>query len=169
MKKLSVLLVVLVMLCMTVSAAAAEPNIAPTEADVTAKYACETEIPEVYSVDISWSNLTFAYSETVVKNWNADTHTYTEEAEGEWDKTTATVTVVNHSNAEIDVAVAYTPVADTGITGSFDKTAVTLAAGEEGKVNEAPRMEAVLTISGTPTDAVTEEGIKVGAITVTIS
>lgn len=136
--------------------------------DVTAKYEKSENEEAIYNVDIAWGELSFTYSEHTEKTWNPDTHTYDEDVTGGWDKTEAAVTVTNHSNVAVDVAMSVTPVAGTGVEVSLTGGNDTLAAGVEGDVAGAATVTGTLQISGTPNDTVTEAGIKVAEITVTI-
>ena len=139
------------------------------EIDVTAKYASSTDTPNVYSVDIKWSSMTFTYTQKDTKNWNAADHSYETVSEGTWDKTSATVTVTNHSNVSVNVDVNYTAVENTGVSGTLTNASAVLDAGEEGNYNGADSVTATLTISGKPNNTITSEGVKVGTIKVTIS
>ena len=116
--------------------------------DVTAKYNDDATEPTVYSVDLTWEDMTFTYNESGTRTWDPDTHTYTDTTSAGWDKTTAAVTATNHSNAEVKVSFTYTPQGDTGVTASTDSS--------------------ILTITGTPNNSVTAEGVTIGTITVTI-
>ena len=136
--------------------------------DVTAKYEKSENEEAIYNVDIAWGDLTFTYSETTEKTWDPDTHTYDTETSGGWDKTETTIKVTNHSNVSVDVVMSVTPVAGTGVNVSLTGGNATLAAGVEGDVSGAASVTGTLKISGTPNDTVTEAGVKVGEITVTI-
>ena len=136
--------------------------------DVTAKTETSSSTETVYSVDITWESMTFTYVESGTKVWDPGTHTYSTTTTGRWDKTEAKVTVTNHSNAEVTATVSYTAVEGTGITGSVANGTKTLAAGVENDYENADSLVATLTISGTPSSTVTEDGIVVGSITVTI-
>lgn len=136
--------------------------------DVTAKYNDDATEPTVYSVDLTWEDMTFTYNESDTRTWDPDTHTYTDTTSAGWDKTTAAVTATNHSNAEVKVSFTYTPQGDTGVTASMSKDSFKLAAGVENKPNEAATDSSILTITGTPNNSVTAEGVTIGTITVTI-
>ena len=166
MKKIiSLTLALMLILSMSTIAFAAEQS---DSHDVTARYEKTENEEAIYNVDIAWGELTFTYSEHTEKTWNPDTHTYDTETSGGWDKTEASVTVTNHSNVEVTVAMALTPVEGTGVEVSLTGGNGTLAAGVEGDVAGAAAVTGKLTVSGTPNDPVTAEGIKVGEITVTI-
>lgn len=131
--------------------------------DVKAK-AVLSETPTTYSVDIEWDNMTFTY--TRAQEWNPSTHTY--EENGKWENTDADITVTNHSNASVSVNVTYNAAENTGIIGTIENGSATLAAGEVNGYSNADKLVSTLKISGTPSADVTEEGITVGTITVTI-
>lgn len=137
--------------------------------NVTAKYNDGATTPTVYSVDLTWEDMTFTYNASGTRTWNPDTHTYTDTTSAGWDKTTAEVTATNHSNAAVNVTVAYAQTGDYGVTGTLSNANFNLAAGVEGDYANAASDKATLTISGTPNSTVTAEGVTVGTITVTIS
>ena len=136
--------------------------------EVTAKYSSTTSIPPVYSVDIAWSSMTFTYTQSNIKEWNAADHSYNTVSQGSWDKTTATVTVTNHSNVSVNAAMQYIPSPNTGVQGTLSNASAVLQAGEEGRYSHADSITAILTISGSPSNIVTTEGITVGTIRITI-
>ena len=174
MKKiLSLLLATALVMSMSLSALAAEMKDTvgqngEKEISVTAKYDSSTEIPNVYSVDISWTSMTFTYTEKDTKTWNAADHSYKTATEGAWDKTTATITVTNHSNVAVKTNVVYSAVEGTGVSGTMTDAAAALNAGVEGNYSGADTHTATLTISGTPNKMVTSDGITVGTIKITI-
>ena len=136
--------------------------------DVTAKYNDSATEPTVYSVDLTWEDMTFTYNESGTRTWNPDTHTYTNTTSAGWDKVTAAVTATNHSNVQVTVKFDYTPQGATGVNASMSKDSFKLAAGVENKPNEAATDSSILMITGTPNSSVTAEGVTIGTITVTI-
>ena len=138
--------------------------------DVTAKYNDDATEPTVYSVDLTWDDMTFTYNESGTRIWDPDTHTYTDTTSAGWDKVTAAVTATNHSNTEVTVSFTYTPQGNTGVTASMSKPSFILAAGVENKPNEAATNSSLLTINDStkPNSSVTAEGVTIGTITVTI-
>ena len=136
--------------------------------DVTAKYNDGATEPTVYSVDLTWEDMTFTYNESGTRTWDPDTHTYTDTTSAGWDKISAAVTATNHSNTEVTVSFTYTPQGTTGVTASMSKDSFKLAAGVENKPNEAATDSSILMITGTPNNSVTAEGVTIGTITVTI-
>lgn len=149
------------------SATVGEPTEQPIE--VYAKYVKGSSDAAVYSVDIVWDDMTFVYTETGTRIWDPTTHTYSEATTGGWDKTAANLKVTNHSNKMVDVVWEYTPVEGTGITQFFSGVRATLERGYVDQYDRADSSEVTLTIGGTPTDYVTEQGVQIGNITVTIS
>ncbi len=138
--------------------------------DVTAKYNDGAKEPTVYSVDLTWEDMTFTYNESGTRTWDPDTHTYTDTTSAGWDKVTAAVTATNHSNAQVTVKFDYTPQGATGVTASMSKPSFILAAGVENRPNEAATNSSLLTINSStkPNSSVTAEGVTIGTITVTI-
>ncbi|MCD8120589.1 MAG: hypothetical protein LUE29_14130 [Lachnospiraceae bacterium] len=144
---------------------------APDGIDVYAQYDDSTSTPTVYSVDITWDSMTFVYEETGAKNWDASDHSYTEQTTSAWTYSEAEITVTNHSNAAVDVTLAYTAddTVDSGVTGSLDVTSGTLAAGEVDGYATADTLTSIFTVSGTPNSSVvTAEGVKIGTISITL-
>lgn len=138
--------------------------------DVTAKYNDDATEPTVYSVDLTWEDMTFTYNESGTRIWDPDTHTYTDTTSAGWDKYTAAVTATNHSNTAVTVTFDYTPQGDTGVTAYMTRRSFILAAGVENYPNDASTSSSLLTINGNskPNGSVTAEGVTIGTITVTI-
>lgn len=138
--------------------------------DVTAKYNDGTTEPTVYSVDLTWEDMTFTYNKSGTRIWDPDTHTYTATTSAGWDKETAAITATNHSNAPVTVTFDYTPQGDTGVTAYMSKLSFILAAGVENYPDDASTNSSALTIDGNskPNSSVTAEGVTIGTITVTI-
>lgn len=175
MRKLISFLAVLVLLfCLTPGTAAAQSSGSSStnksqSIDVTAKCTTETITPVSYSVDIVWTDMTFTYTKTQTRTWNADKHSYKASAvKGSWDNKQATVTVTNHSNVDIKVTMEFIPVEGTGITGVLKNRTGKLEAGKLDDYDGADSMTATLTIKGTPSEAVTAEGTLIGSIKITI-
>lgn len=137
--------------------------------DVVAKYVDDSTTPNVYSVDISWESMTFVYKEAGVKTWDPGTHTFVNNITAGWVDDTSVVTVINHSNVDVDVSLAYVPSGDNGVEGALDPTSKTLTAGAINKPESAAFLKSTLTISGTPSSTVTPGGIKVGSINVQVA
>ena len=165
-KLLSLIGILLLVSCLTISAAATGQN--SQSIDVTAKYTTESVAPATYSVDISWTDMTFTYTDTQTHIWNPSDHSYKTTSRGSWDKTKAAITVTNHSNVDVRVKITFEPVDGTGVTGVLKNASRKLKAGEPGNYDGADSMTATLTIKGTPTELVTASGTKIGNIVVSI-
>ena len=124
----------------------------------------------VYSVDITWGNMAFTYSEGSSPTWDPKTHTSSQGGAGGWSHSGNTITVTNHSNTGVTANLIYTPEATfAGISGSFgDKSTMNLATAVGTTVGNAPKDTAELTLSGALDSKVTSS-TTVGTITVTIS
>ena len=166
MKRIITLLMVLAMV-MSLSVTAFASDLGESK-DVTAKYEKNESEQPIYNVDLNWGDLTFTYTETTTKVWNPDTHTYDTTTTGSWDKTESSITVTNHSNVSVDVSMSVTPVGGTGVNVTLIGGSSTLAAGEVGNVDGAASVTGTIKVSGKPNSTVTEAGIKVASITVTI-
>ena len=89
--------------------------------------------------------------------------------EGGWSNSGNTVTVTNHSNAQVTANLAYdSEQGYEGISGSFgNKSTMNLATAERTTVTEAPTDTAELSLTGTLNSTVTVP-TTIGTITVTI-
>ena len=125
----------------------------------------------VYSVDIAWGDMAFTYT-AAAGIWDPTTHKTTGAEGGAWtvdNKDGNTITVTNHSNAEITASIAYTPAPGyDSISGSFDKTSLVLATAVDTEVSNAPNDSAALTLTGA-LDSKTTANTTIGTITVTLN
>ena len=138
------------------------------EIDVKAKYQVTSVTPASYSIDLSWTDMTFTYTKENTRIWDPATHTYKTESTSGWDGAQGTVTVVNHSNVDVQVTVEYLPEPDTGIKGILKNATAKLKAGAVGDYAGADRMTATLTVSGTPEETVAATETKIGRLRITI-
>lgn len=165
MKKLLSLILSLVMiLSLSVSAFAASDL--DKAADVKGTYNADTTGGVVYSVDITWSDLSFTYNAAVKGTWNPETHTYEGAQEAGWADGNGTITVTNHSNAAITAASAYTAAAGyESASMTFDNTALEIASAE------ATHAAVVGTITVTPGGTLPENtnDAVIGTITISIN
>ena len=125
----------------------------------------------VYNVDITWGDMAFTYT-AVAGIWDPTNHTYTDAKGGAWavDKEGGnTITVTNHSNADVTAVFSYAPAEGfTGISGSFDKDSLGLKSAVGTEVANAPTGTAALTLDG-PLDSNTPANATIGTITVTLN
>lgn len=170
MKKIVSLILALVMvMSLSTTAFATTITTGDQDIDVEAKYQDNTTTATVYSVDVSWGAMQFTYTESGAMTWNPADHTYTDSTTAGWTANGNTVTVTNHSNADVTASFAFNALAayDT-VTGSFDIASETLDAGVVGGYDDADKVVATLTLAGALAETVTDF-TKVGTITVTIA
>ena len=138
--------------------------------DVTASYHSGAGGGTVYSVDITWGSMAFTYSDGSGSTWNPANHTYSSGGAGGWSNSGNTITVTNHSNAQVTANLAYaSETGYEGISGSFgNKSTMNLATAERTTVAEAPTDTAELSLTGALDSSVTTS-TTIGTITVTIN
>mgnify|MGYP004627542913 CR=1 FL=1 len=138
--------------------------------EVTASYRSGAGGGTVYSVDITWGSMAFTYSAGSGRTWNPATHTYSSGGAGGWSNSGNTVTVTNHSNAQVTAKLDYaSETGFTGISGSFgNKSTMTLKTAEGTQFANAPTDTAALTLSGALASTVSDS-TQIGTITVTIN
>lgn len=136
--------------------------------EVQGKYQDRTTSDTVYSVDISWEQMEFTYAESGTKTWNPKDHTYVDHTTAGWEANGNKISVINHSNADVNVAFDFSAVKDfAGVEGTFDVTSRTLKAGVLNEYENADRVDSVLSLTGSLEKNVTEF-TKVGEVTITI-
>ena len=130
------------------------------------------EAEEVYYVDVMWGSLENTYKTNDEKIWNPETLTFEiKNGTPEWVCANGAnaVGIANHSNAAITALFSYSANANySSVSGSFDKSLISLAAPVEGSAySSAPADRASLTLSGT-LDADAGTKVKVGTVSVQI-
>ena len=151
MKKIISLALALVMvLSLSTIAIAAESNGMGTHnGNVWGTYSDETTTPEVYSVIVDWGSMEFTYTEAGENVWNPRTHSYTLASDATWTAVDNAVTVVNHSNAEVEVTFTVTvKEAYNTVTAALDVTSATLDSAVGLAVADADSVTSTLTLSG---------------------
>ena len=149
MKKVfAILLAAALVATMSIAASAAVTTVpgAADAQDLKVNYTALTENNDtVYSIDVEWTDMAFAYTAGSEAAWNPETHEYAVQNAG-WTDTTASVTVTNHSNAAVSVDVEIAN--QDGFTVTDDKDgAQTLTAGVEGEPDEADNVTFTLTVN----------------------
>lgn len=119
----------------------------------------------VFSVDITWTNMTFTYHAEKGLVWDTETHSYSEYQPAYWEGK-GNITVTNHSNAKISAVPSYaakTGYEDAYMTFSTEKLALASAADNNQAVTG--------TIAVTPAGSLPamSESATIGSITVTIA
>lgn len=121
------------------------------------------------SVDVSWTDMVFTYTEGKEGTWDPVTHTYVGAMPGSWSDD-AEITVTNHSNTNIAATFSFETDVDT-VTGTFTETSGTendnileLDSADGLTVENAPSATASFGLSG----SVTASNEAIGVITVLI-
>ena len=174
MKKLFTILalVLTVALCASFAVSAETyTNLASIPAqDVTVDYVPATDDTDtvVYSVDVAWTDLTFTYSAGTEK-WDPTKHTYSiSNDDADWTNTDGSITVTNHSNADVDVIVAYAKAEGYNVKVDVTNAEFTLESAVDKAVNAADAKTATLTLD-TATSTVPTADATVGTVTVTVT
>lgn len=123
-----------------------------------------TESEIVFSVDITWSAMSFTYKAEKAAVWDPVTHTYSEKTPATWEGE-GTITVTNHSNTQISAVPAFAAAAGFDeVSMKFSPEKLTVDTAETG--NKAQSGTITVTPSGDMTE--TKDSTKIGTITVTI-
>jgi hypothetical protein len=151
-------------------AAAAETvsGLSSVSKDVSLTYTAVSEDKDtiVYSADVTWTDVTFAYNAGTTK-WNPEKHDYSASGDSaKWSDSKGSVKVTNHSNAAIAVTVSFAKAstANGTATVSVSNGSFTLATGAGVTYAKAASNTATLTASGKPTSNAT-----IGTLTVKIA
>lgn len=165
MKKIFALILTLLMAfssaCVPVSAATIDSVEGSDSHDVKATYNSGTSGTAVYSVTITWDAMNFTYEDGA---WDPETHKY----DANWKTTGNTVTVTNHSNADITAKFTYNAAQNyTDITGSFSQGTLNLTTAVGTPANNAPTASTSLKLSGV-LNSNTPAGTTIGTVTVVL-
>ena len=176
MKKLSTILALALVVALSASFAVSADVSAEVESDKLEElgsvsknvdFTVEKTIIDdvVYSVDVAWTDLSFTYNEGEL-SWSPEDHDYTKaDANAEWTDDKGSVTVTNHSNANVAVTVSFSDDNDGDdllvevANGSF-----TLESAVDKDKDAGDSKVAALTAKGTPTASG-----KIGSIVVAIA
>ena len=177
MKKiLSIALCLVLILSLGTTAYAADTITGGQTQTVTGNYQAAAEAGTVYSVEIQWGSLEFTY-EVPAQVWDTETHTYKspDDAIPQWvcEDGANQVTVVNRSNAGIDVTVT-TDMGESGITATVsDEGKFTLASADatitaENATGQETKGSVTITLEGELSKEHTA-GSAIGTVTVTLA
>ena len=172
MKKITTLLAAAALTCaMGTTAFAADQDGVKTgdyTADVKGTYQAGGSGAVVYSVDISWTDMSFTYTGAGEGTWDPETHQYSGSSEGAWTASDDSITVTNHSNAAVKATAKFE--AETGYestTMTFGNNGATVVTAVGTEVASAP--SATITVTPSGTLAQSANGGKIGTITVSIA
>ena len=171
LKKITSVLAAAALVCtMSTTAFAADQTGVGTgnyNADVKGTYQAGDASATVYSVDITWEDMSFTYTAAGQGTWDPENHSYTGGSEASW-SSSKNITVTNHSNAAVTATAKFE--ADSGYESTsmeFGNNEATVATAEGTQVSAAPSATITVTPGGTLAD--TANGGKIGTITVTIA
>ena len=171
LKKITSVLAAAALVCtMSTTAFAADQTDVGTgnyNADVKGTYQAGGSSATVYSVDITWDDMSFTYTAAGEGTWNPETHEYDDASEASWSES-KDITVTNHSNAAVTATAKFE--ADSGYestTMTFGNNGATVATAEGTEFAKAP--SATITVTPGGTLAESANGGKIGTITVTIA
>lgn len=148
--------------------------------DVPATYVAgtNTDTGTIYAVDLSWGTITaLKYTGTsTTYRWNASSHQYEVDSSSgnTWTDSSISITVTNHSNADIKATAAYTDKNDDALTTAAEWTtqSVTCTTADAGIVDYVGTGAATNgTISGTvkvTAGTISADTTSVGTITIRI-
>lgn len=172
MKKILATAAALTLACALATSAFADNPIVSAggsdSADVKGTYQAGGASGTVYSVNITWTSMSFTYNAAGQGTWNPETHAYDGSTEAGWAASNESITVTNHSNAAVKATASYK--ADSGYESagmSFGNNEATVATAVGTQVTSAP--SATITVTPTGTLPESANGGKIGTITVTIS
>ncbi len=170
MKKMISLLAAAALVCtMSTTAFAADQtgvNTGEYSNNVKGTYQAGGASDTVYSVDITWEDMSFTYT-AGQGTWDPENHSYTGGSEASWSGS-KNITVTNHSNAAVKATAKFE--ADSGYestTMTFDNNEATVATAVGTEVASAP--SATITVTPGGTLAESANGGKIGTITVSIA
>lgn len=171
-KTISLLLALVLMLSLSFAAFAANgiQNGGSDSSDVKGTYKGKASAT-VYSVDIAWQDLSFTYNEAYEGEWSPANHSYSNGTEAGWAEGTGTITVTNHSNADITAVPSYEAAAGYESAGmEFSTSSLVVETADNGE-DGAPGHAVEGTITVTPTGTLPEgtENATIGKITITIN
>ena len=185
MKKITALILAMMMsFALSIGANAALSADESDSREVRLEVIQRNDSEKIYSVDVSWPNLSFTYNHGT-GTWNPATHSYTQSGQN-WVTTqhhsaleegnglkSSNITITNHSNAGIKYEAEYSK-------GDLDQNGVTVSLvgveepktlpSAEGKAMNAAELigEFYVQVEGTPNKKALDP-TKIGTVTITIS
>ncbi|MBO7302832.1 MAG: hypothetical protein J6U68_01460, partial [Clostridia bacterium] len=132
--------------------------------DLEFYYSGNTSTEPVYSVDVTWDDISFTYTGGSAK-WNPASHAYDNvTSDAKWSDASGSVLVKNHSNASVDVEITFEPLSTANGTANLTVNggSFTLSSAVAGSAyTSAPAQTATITASGVPSKSGSVGKIKV--------
>lgn len=169
LKKITSVLAAAALVCTMSTTAFAEDGVGTGNynADVKGTYQDGGASDTVYSVDITWEDMSFTYTAAGEGTWNPETHEYNGATQASWSES-KNIVVTNHSNAAVTATASFQ--ADGGyeaVSMTFSNNGLQLNSAVDTTYDQAP----ILTIRVIPGGTLAESanGGKIGTITVSIA
>ena len=168
MKKITSLLAAAALTCAMGTTAFAEDGVGTGNynADVKGTYQAGSASATVYSVDITWEDMSFTYTAAGEGTWNPETHEYSGATQASWSES-KNIVVTNHSNAAVTATASFQ--ADGGyeaVSMTFGNNGQQISSAVDTAYDQAPN----LTISVTPSgDLPADTNGTIGSVTLTIA
>ena len=123
--------------------------------DIIPDYTDKDSIENVYSIDIVWTDISFAYVSSEMAKWNPTTHSYdTLVNNSGWSDSSGSITIRNHSGAKVSVSVSFEKASAPNGTATLYITGgeFTLDSALGTQYDKAPASVVDITASGAPTE-----------------
>ena len=170
-------LVLVLALCMSLAAFAAESNVGADNgtANITVNGTFEAgaTADKKISVDISWGSMSFVYYGADEGEWDEENHTFEGADDAYWECATDAnkITVINHSNSAVEARMTFTKAEGSDIVEVFEENKgtandgiVELETAVKTAVSNAPKADVYFKIKSGSINATGT----LGTITVTI-
>ncbi|MDO4325315.1 MAG: hypothetical protein Q4E24_04635 [bacterium] len=154
--------------------------------NVTGNYVAGGSAGTVYKVDITWGDMKFTYTAAGGGTWDTTTHSYSGATQGGWSSESNTITLKNHSNAEITAALSFAggtgfenvtaAFTDEDTNNALTDNKLTLESADQDEYRKlvsaavgykTPTKSAKMMLSGEPTESFLD-GTTIGTVTVSI-
>ena len=120
--------------------------------NVSIGYVVDSTVNTIYSVDVIWNDIKFTYN-TVVPQWDPEIHEYVmPTGKSGWSDSSGHITVINHSNVDVNVDIAFAALSDANGTAKLKITTPSFVLGNAvgTDVASAPSKTVAITATGTP-------------------
>ena len=134
--------------------------------NITVNYLGTSNLNTVYSVDVIWDDISFTYDAGSMQ-WDPEAHDYvSEEREAGWSDASGKITVINHSNADVNIDVTFdkSNIVNGNADLSIATPSFTLNSAVGTAVADAPKNSTEIYVVGVP-----ERNGPIGKLTVTVS
>ena len=123
--------------------------------DIIPDYTDKDYIENIYSIDIVWTDISFAYVSSEMAKWNPTTHSYdTLVNNSGWSDSSGSITIRNHSSAKVSVSVVFEKASVPNGTAALNISGgeFTLDSALGTTYDKAPSGVVDITARGVPTE-----------------